>query len=156
LHKHPSCDITTAALFVFKYLNIRQEEAMATVYEVREPKEAWDLVSHFLTNLLTIIGFESKPKEEETEKDLDQREEALFLHRARLIGNLYVIVRRLEKNGHIDESDKIREILDMVVDQDVTDHSVREAIHNKRRELDPNASVFETEFAKLRAEHEQA
>lgn len=47
----------------------------------------------------------------------------------------------------------IRQILNMVVEQDVTKEEVRKAIFDKHEELDPYRREFNREMQKLRAEH---
>ena len=130
---------------------------MATVYTLTKPKEAWSLVSHFLGNdLLTIAMYSDQSKDWGMDEQFssERRERVVYEHRTKLIGVFYLMVRRLKANGHEEEAAKIQQILDMVIDQDVTNPDVRKAIHDKHRELDPNAAEFEKVVAETNAQAE--
>src|SRR3989344_199948 len=122
---------------------------MTTVYTCTEPKEAWSLVSHFLGNQLLSISlasevFEKRLKDEsEDETVRDENGAIISRSRAQLIGNLYMLVRRMSAHGHTDDSTNIQQILDMVTDQDVTKAEVRQAIHDKNYELNAGKREFD-------------
>ena len=125
---------------------------MATIYTCTEPEEAWQLVSHFLANLLQVIMSNSELMDvPQTETELDYRKNSIDRNRAQLIGVLYVLARKMS-NGYSDDAAKIQQILDMVVEQDVTNAEVRKAIFAKHEEFDANARHFKATMEKLRAE----
>lgn len=102
---------------------------MTTIYTCTEPKEAWNLVSHYLGNRLLVIN-------------LSKDEDTISRVRTELIGSLYVLIRRMDAHGHHSDAAKIQQILDMVTGQDVTRAGVIKAIHEKNREL----NVFRAKY----------
>lgn len=123
---------------------------MTTIYTCTEPKDAWSLVSHFLANNLQVISSACDPAE--IAVNFKERTEATINRsRAELIGNLYMLIRRMNTHGHTDDASKIQQILDMVTDHDVTNAAVREAIHAKNRELNAGKREFDAAMAELRA-----
>ena len=116
---------------------------MAIAHNLATAEEGWTLVSHFLGNNLTAIAMHVETHEDEVV-------EAKWVD---LVGNLYVIIRHMRSSGLDDEASKMQEILDMIVDQDVTDPAVRTAIGDKHSELSLQQRNFQDEVARLRAEH---
>jgi len=107
---------------------------MTTVYTCTEPKDAWGLVSHFLANRFLVIDGACERVEEDT--SFAEKAEAMISNaHANLVGNLYLIIRRMNSCGYIVDASEIQKILDMVTDQDVTKAEVRQAIHAKNREF---------------------
>lgn len=98
------------------------------------PREAWGMVSHFLSNDLLAIGLQSAPP---TSRGAEDRRRAIFEAQAKLVGVCYMLVCRLTANGHGDDADKIRQLLDMVSDGDVLDPDVCGEICAKCLELKP-------------------
>ncbi|MCX6745624.1 MAG: hypothetical protein NTX00_01235 [Candidatus Parcubacteria bacterium] len=71
---------------------------------------------------------------------------------AQLVGNLYMIMRRMRANGHNEVADKMQQIIDMVVELDLTDQGAQNKIYDKLDEFDTSRSKFEAELAKLNAQ----
>ena len=126
---------------------------MSTVRTCTTPKDGWALYSHFLGNLLLVIQIQGEDRGEEDEDSKDRRERVIYDAWAQLAGNLYMIMRRMKLGGHDDEAAKMQQIIDMVVEQDLTDSEVCKAIHAKHDELDASHREFKAELAKLKAEH---
>jgi len=128
---------------------------MSTARTCTTPKDGWALYHHFLGNLLLVIrmqGWNEEEKEDSEEKK-DKRERVIGEAWAQLVGNLYMIMRRMKLNGHDDEAAKMQQIVDMVVEQDLTDQEVCDAIHAKEAELWTPHKHFSEEVERLRAEH---
>ena len=123
---------------------------MSTVRTCTTPKDGWALYSHFLGNLLLVIQMQGEDRGEEDE---DRRERVIHDAWAQLAGNLYMIMRRMKLNGDDDDAAKMQQIVDMVVEQNLTDPEVCKAIHAKHDELDASHREFKAELAKLKAEH---
>ena len=126
---------------------------MSTVRTCTTPKDGWALYSHFLGNLLLVIQIQGEDRGEEDEDSKDRRERVIYDAWAQLAGNLYMIMRRMKLSGHDDDAAKMQQIIDMVVEQDLTDSEVCKAIHAKHDELDASHREFKAELAKLKAEH---
>ena len=130
---------------------------MSTSRTCTTPKDGWALYHHFLGNLLLVIrmqGWErEEEREEESEDKKDKRERIISDAWSQLVGHLYMVMRRMKLNGHDDEAAKMQPIIDMVVEQDLTDPKVIEAVHAKEAELNVQARLFEEEVERLRAEH---
>jgi len=124
---------------------------MTTVYTFETPKDAWSLVSHFLGNDLLAIGMATEVLGKLLHEQKEKTERIISDSRAHLIGNLYVIIRRMNAYGYHDDASKIQQILDMVTDQDVTNEQVRHAIHEKNRELNAQKHEFDMAMANIRA-----
>ena len=127
---------------------------MSTMRTCTTPEEGWGLYSHFLGNLLLSIQMQGPNwvKGEETATEKDRRDRAVSDSWAKLAGSLYMIMRRMKLNGHDDVAAKMQQIVDMVVEQDLTDPEVCEAIHAKHKELNVQSQDFDTQLAALRAE----
>jgi len=128
---------------------------MSTARTCTTPEDGWALYSHFLGNLLLVIasqGWREERGEEETEDQKDKREKVIGNAWAQLVGNLYMIMRRMKLNGHDDVAAQMQEIVDMVVEQDLTDPAVREAIHARRLELNVTQREFEKVLKQLQDE----
>lgn len=125
---------------------------MSTVYTCTEPKEAWGLVSHFLGNQLLVISLSCEAREKLPDDKVvrEENEARISRSRAQLIGSLYMLIRNMDAYGHHDDAAKIQQILDMVTDQDVNKTEVREAIHDKNRELNAGKREFDAVMAQLR------
>jgi hypothetical protein len=74
---------------------------------------------------------------------------------AKLVGYLYVIMRRMSANGHDPVAAKMQKIIDLTVKLDVSNPATHETIYNKQKEFDPNVKKFEDALAQLRAEHKK-
>lgn len=121
---------------------------MSTVRTCTTPKDGWALYSHLLGNLLLVIQLQVEGRGKDSK---DGREQAIFDTWAQLVGNLYVVMRRMELNAHGDTAAKMQQIIDMVVEQDLTNPDV-ETIHAKYDELSMDAEEFEKALEKARAE----
>lgn len=126
---------------------------MSTVRTCTTPKDGWALYSHFLSNLLLVIQMQREDRGEEDEDSKDKRERVIHDAWAQLAGNLYMIMRRMKLSGHNDDAAKMQQIVDMVVEQDLTDPEVCRAIHAKHNELDASHREFKEALARLKAEH---
>lgn len=115
-------------------------------------KEGWAAVSHFLGNLLLLIGMQNWLSTD-NESERKRKEIIVFETQAQLAGHLYVIIQQMKFSGHDGEAAKIQQILDMVVEQDLANPDVRKAINAKELELSIYTQTFEAELAKLKAEH---
>ena len=131
---------------------------MSTVRTCTTPKDGWALYHHFLSNLLLVIRMQDWDKEEkeENEEKKDKRERIISDAWAQLVGNLYMIMRRMKLSGHDKEAAKMQQIIDMTVEQDLTSQEVCDAIHAKERELWTPHQDFATEVERLRAEHSRS
>ncbi len=125
---------------------------MSTVRTCVTPNEGWALYSHFLGNQLLIISMQGWEKGEETEEEANKRERVVHDAWTKLAGCLYMIMRRMKLNGHEDTATKMQQIIDMVVEQDLTDPEVCKAIHAKHKELDTSQCEFEEGLARFQAE----
>ena len=101
---------------------------MSTARTCTTTEDGWALFHHFLGNQLLVITMQCWEVNEEGQKVIDDA-------RAQLVGNLYMIMRRMSINGHEGASVKMQQILNMVVEQDLTNQEVRKAIHAKEAEL---------------------
>jgi hypothetical protein len=129
---------------------------MANIFTVQTPKDGWGLVSHYLGNYLTIIpmySVKTEPGRRMIEEDgAEKCERVVFDNRTKLVGAMHMIVRNLNQHGHADEATKVQQILDMIIEQDVTDPTVVMAIHAKHEELDAGRREFKAALEKMRAE----
>ena len=96
----------------------------------------------------------SLPREKDEESSA-KRERVISEAWTKLVGNLYMIMRRMLIYGHKEDAVKMQQIIDMTVELDLTNPATHETIHNKQKELDNRRSNFEAELAKLRAQHEK-
>ncbi|MBU3901111.1 hypothetical protein KJ590_02410 [Patescibacteria group bacterium] len=127
---------------------------MSTARTCTTPKDGWALYHHFLGNNLLVIASQGWDREEEENEDRKNKRERVIADTwAELVGNLYMIMRRMQANGHNEDAAKMQQIVDMTVELDLTDQAVRDAIHAKHRELYVPASQFEASIERLRAEH---
>ena len=94
---------------------------MATAWDCTEPREAWDLVAHFVGNLLCAgIGLRvSRLEGSPTTDEHEILENEISRIRAQLIGFLFVIGRQMHKHCHEEMALKIDTLLDEVVTKDV-------------------------------------
>ena len=126
---------------------------MSTSRTCTTPKDGWALYHHFLGNLLLVIRMQGWERSEESEDKKDKRERIVSNAWSQLVGHLYMVMRRMKLNGHDDEAAKMQQIIDMVVEQDLTDPKVIEAVHAKEAELNVQARHFKEEMERLRAGH---
>ena len=76
----------------------------------------------------------------------------VFDNHTKLVGAFHMMVRNLNKHDHADEAAKVQQILDMIIEQDVTDPVVAKAIQAKHEELDKGKGEFKAALEKMRAE----
>jgi len=127
---------------------------MSTARTCTTSKDGWALYSHFLGNLLLLIRMQGWDHDgEESEEKKDKRERIISDAWAQLTGHLYMIMRRMQANGHQEDAAKMQQLVDMTVELDLTDPAVCDAIHAKHKELYVPKSQFEATVERLRAEH---
>ena len=129
---------------------------MSTTFTCTTPEDGWALYSHFLGNNLLTIRMQQELKAEENDEESSAKQERVISDAwSKLVGNLYVIMRRMLANGHKEDAAKMQQIINMTVELDLTDPATHDTIHNKQKELDNRISNFEAELSKLRAQHEK-
>ena len=129
---------------------------MSTVRTCTTPKEAWALVSHYLANILMPISLMYEGlKEEKDEERRGRREDDILRERSRLIGVLFELSCRMNHHGYTKDRDKIQELLVMVMNGDLSEHSVRVAINARHEELDDNYREFKALVGKMNKEHDR-
>ncbi|NQV00593.1 MAG: hypothetical protein HQ537_00500 [Parcubacteria group bacterium] len=126
---------------------------MSTARTCTTPKDGWALYYHFLSNGLSVIASQQWRKKEKDEEQRNKDERVLSNTWAKLVGNLYMIMRRMQANDHYEDATKMQQLIDMTVELDLTDPTVREAIHAKNKEFDSSLNRFEAMVEKLNAEH---
>ena len=104
---------------------------MSTSRTCTTPEDGWALYHHFLGNHLLVIRMQGWEKEERKDKS----ERVISDAWSQLVGHLYMIMQRMKINGHEDEAAKMQQIINMVVEKDLTDPEVHKAIHAKEAEL---------------------
>jgi hypothetical protein len=129
----------------------RRQCAMATAFNCTKPSEGWELYSHFLGGLLLAIGANSKAPSEEDEVHKDKRERILYDVWAKLLGNLYKIMRQMSLHGYPEDADKMQRLVDMIVETDLTQPEVRIQIHKLHEELNPRVGQLDEMLAQLSA-----
>ena len=129
---------------------------MANIFTVKTPEDGWSLVSHYLDNYLTVITWYGdktvKGRDNLKEQGAEKCERVVFDKHTKLVGAMHMIIWNLNKHGHADEADKVQQLLDMIIEQDVTDPAVAEAIHAKHSKLDAGKGEFEVVLKQMRAE----
>ncbi len=112
---------------------------MATAFTCTTPQDGWSLYGHFLGNYLVTISFQVKSKNEQdnNKAQKEKQERIIYDSWLKLIGALYTIKYRIENYGHTEEALKMQQIIDMVVNSDLTDLSKHDAIHAKYEKLKP-------------------
>ncbi|MBD3359161.1 MAG: hypothetical protein GF365_00410 [Candidatus Buchananbacteria bacterium] len=111
---------------------------MATAFNCKTPKDGWSLYSHFLGNCLVSISFQVNSKNEQNNDEAQKEKSERIISDSwlKLIGALYMIKDRIENFGHSEEALKMQQIIDMVVNSDLTDLSTHDAILVKQKELE--------------------
>ena len=139
-----------------KCVQANWEQAMANIFTLKTPEDGWGLVSHYLGNYLTVCvwyGDKSNTgRDRIKEKGAEACQRIVFDNHTQLVGAFHLIVRNLNKHGHADEAAKVQQILDMIIEQDVTDPAVAKAIHAKHEELDKGKGEFKAALEKMRSE----
>jgi hypothetical protein len=128
---------------------------MSTFRNCTTPEEGWALIHHFLGNLLILIPMKRMDETNEPDegkkykytRDIDD----IW---AGLLGKLYMIKRRMMSNTHFEDADKMQQLIDMIVELDLTNKEVCHSILEIEKELNPIMSSFEAELVKYKAEHE--
>lgn len=123
---------------------------MARAHNCTNPQEGWSLYSHFLGGQLLIINIYSKAKEEESEDLREKRESKVEEAKARLLGYLYMIMRRMIMYGHQSDAVRMGRIVDFIVEYDLSDPEVRDRLNALHEELSPSAGNFEKALAQFR------
>ena len=129
---------------------------MANIFTLKTPEDAWGLVSHYLGNYLTVcVWYGDKSdtgRDNIKDRGADHCSKVVFDNHTKLVGAFHMMVRNLNKHGHADEAAKIQQLLDMIIEQDVTDPVVAKAIHAKHEELDVGKGEFKKALEQMRAE----
>lgn len=132
-----------------------REQAISNIFTLKTPEEGWGLVSHYPGNYLTVIVWYGDKSDDGRanikEKGAEACERIVFDNHTKLVGAMHMIVRNLNKHDHAEEAAKVQQILDMIIEQDVTDPAVAKAIHDKHEELDAGKREFKAALAELRA-----
>ena len=127
---------------------------MSTFRTCTTPKDGWALVHHFLGNFLGLIPLKSADEKNEPDEEKKYKyTRAIDDIWAELLGKLYMIMRRMISNTHLEDAAKMQQIVDMIVEGNLADPEVCKAIHAKEDELNPLMAEFNTTLARLRAEH---
>ncbi|MDP3875269.1 MAG: hypothetical protein Q8Q22_02005 [bacterium] len=108
---------------------------MATVRTCTTPEDGWALYSHFLGNGLLAIQLQADTRKQENVADCNACQSVIDKAWYRLVGALYVIKWRMSSWGHVQTAIDMAEIINMVVEMDVTDPEVRLLIHEKYTKL---------------------
>jgi hypothetical protein len=108
----------------------------STVETFLTPEDGWALVTHFLGNILLGIRLVAEKKENGWEDVVNKRKKELS-------EKLGKICWRMIDLNHIEDAEKINQILNMVYKADFTDPSAvgatADAIYAKNLELNSNA-----------------
>lgn len=130
---------------------------MSKAYTCTTPEEGWALYSHFLSNRLMAIRFLNEIFNTKTKNGeyTDKEERGIEDFRANLVGNLYMIMKRMDVNGHNEVARKMQQIIDIILELDITDSETHKKIFDKQRELNINKSEFGTKLAKLMVKYEK-
>lgn len=111
---------------------------MSTARTCTTPEDGWALYHHFLANLLLVIRMQGQDHhKEENEQEKYKLERGISDNWAKLIGHLYMIMRRMQTFGYSEDAAKMQQIVDMTIELDLTDPEVCKAIHAKHEELCP-------------------
>ena len=103
---------------------------MSTVHTCTTPEDGWSLCSHFIGNLFLAIELiaEEVVGDEVGKRRQEKSINDLF---AKLVGNLYMVIRRMELHYHYNDAIRMRLILDMVVELGVAESEARAAIRRE-------------------------
>lgn len=127
---------------------------MSTFRTCTTPKDGWALVHHFLGNLLNLIPMKSADEKNEPDEEKKYKyTRAIDDIWAGLLGKLYMIIRRMISNGHLEDAAKMQQLVDMIVSLDLTDQKVCRSIHDKEKELNASARELEATIERLNREH---
>ena len=126
---------------------------MSTSRTCTTPKEAWELCSHYLANLLPLIEMKNWDTGEESKEKKGKQERSILDLEAQLTGHLYMIMRQMLIYGYHEDAAKMQQLVDMTVELDLTDPAVCEAINAKHGELDANRREFETYLKTLKGKN---
>ena len=109
---------------------------MATVRTCITPEDGWGLVGHFLGNKLAAIALQQELKDEEADEEtLTKRDRVISDAWAKLVGSLYMIMRRMLAHGHQEDAAKMQQIIDMTVELDLADPETHKLIYQKNAEF---------------------
>jgi hypothetical protein len=109
---------------------------MSTVRMCTTPEEGWGLYSHFLGNLLLVIrASQWDDDKDKNEDEQNLRDRTISDAWSKLVGSLYMIMRRMKVNGYEEDASKMQQIIDMTVELDLTNPETHQSIHDKYEEL---------------------
>ncbi|MDO8729553.1 MAG: hypothetical protein Q7K26_06795 [bacterium] len=103
---------------------------MSTVRTCTTPEEGWVLCNYFIGNLFWAVELLGEVAEAD-DVGIKRREKIINDTWATLVGNLYVVVRRMESNYHYSDAIRMRLILDMVVELGITEPEARASIRRE-------------------------
>jgi len=115
---------------------------MATVDDFTALEDGWFFVSHFLGNSFAPIRMIIETKRDNWESKVSEIRE-------KLIDKLQKIVKRMEANGHIEDSLKIAEICEMVQKSDLHDNEILDAILAKNLEYNQAAREMKAKIKEM-------
>ena len=121
---------------------------MARAFNCTSPQEGWSLYSHFLGNQMLIISAYIKAKKREGEDELEKGKVAEEAS-AKLIGYLYLIMRRMIMYGHQGDAVRMGRIVDFIVENDLFDPEIRDRLNTLHEDLSPLALNVENTLAQL-------
>ena len=107
---------------------------MATIFEC-ETLDYPGYVGPLISNCLLAITFLSIPQEGESGDEALSRERKLFKGRLELVGILATLKYRMEISGHPRDACKIGVLLEMSINNDVSDPDLRKAFQEKADRL---------------------
>lgn len=129
---------------------------MSTFRTCTTPEDGWALIHHFLGNLLILIPLKSADEKGEPDEEKKYKHtRAIDDIWAELLGKLYMIMRRMKLHSHDGVAYKMQQIIDMIVELDLTNEEVCRSIHDKETELNPLMRSFEATLAELRTKYER-
>lgn len=108
---------------------------MVTAFTCTTPDEGWGLYSHFISGLLVVIGANSVAPKEEDEACQNKRERILADAWAKLLGNLYMIMRRMLFHHYLYDAGKMQQIVDLIVRLDLRQPEARAQVLARYKEI---------------------
>jgi len=125
-------------------------------------RDGWQLYNYLLSDRLAHISAHSTSSREiwtpDTAHDPVENlrcEQVIQNTQAVLVGTLYMIMKRMEINGHVEDTIKMRWLIEMVAGMHITDPRLSEdirAIEAKHDKLNPFKSEFDQEYMELTAD----
>ena len=114
---------------------------MSTTRTCTTPLSGWVRYCSFLDNHLQVVRMQGSGQSESNtdqvgdEAAKQKREQIIDDSWLKVTGGLYMIMRRMKRHGHADAAAEMQQIVDMVVEQDLTDPNVCSEIHTKAEDV---------------------